>query len=149
MNNTGLIFIGANDMREIDTYVDKYKYGYFIEPIPETFKILERNLKKCNENYGTEYIPLNYLITNIDNKIYDFNIYGENKKQRETPYGNNGASSSILTKNDQYFWNNCDCNKKIQINSIRMTTLLDNLNIDITKYELALKEAIPHHESHD
>ena len=32
-------------------------------------KNLESNLKKCNETYGTEYIPLNYLITNIDDKI--------------------------------------------------------------------------------
>ena len=41
----GLIFIGANDMREIDRYVDKYNCGYFIEPIPETFEILEI---RCN-----------------------------------------------------------------------------------------------------
>ena len=133
-NQKGLLFIGANDMREIGNYVDKYKYGYFIEPIPETFKILECNLKKCNETHGTNYIALNYLITNIDDKIYEFNIYGQKKKKRETPYGNNGASSSILTKNDKYFWKNCDCNHKIPIKSIRMNTLLDKLNIDITKY---------------
>ena len=65
----GLIFIGANDMREIKDYVKQSKYGYFIEPIPETFKILESNLKKCNETYGTNYIPLNYLITNVDNIV--------------------------------------------------------------------------------
>mgnify|MGYP001158764411 CR=1 FL=1 len=130
----GLIFIGANDMREIKDYVKQSKYGYFIEPIPETFKILESNLKKCNETYGTNYIPLNYLITNVDNKIYEFNIYGENRKKKETPYGNNGASSSILTKNDKFFWKNCDCNKKIQIKSIRMNTLLNNLNIDIKEF---------------
>ena len=65
----GLLFIGANDMREIGNYVDEYNYGYFIEPIPETFEILERNLKKCNETHGTNYIALNYLITNIDDKL--------------------------------------------------------------------------------
>ena len=134
MKKGGVIFIGSNDMREIDRYKDKYNCGYFIEPIPETFEVLKRNLEKCNKNYGTEYIALNYLITNIDDKIYDFNIYGQMHKVRETPYGNNGASSSILTKNDKHFWRNCDCKKQIKMKSIRMTTLFNKLNIDITKY---------------
>ena len=40
----------------------------------------------------------------------------------------------IRQKNDKYFWENCDYNHKIPIKSIRMNTLLDKLNIDITKY---------------
>jgi len=38
-----VLFIGANDMREISLYQDVYKEGLFIEPIPEVFKELEKN----------------------------------------------------------------------------------------------------------
>jgi len=123
----GILFIGANDMREIDHYVKKYDYGYFIEPIPETYNILEKNLKDCNQNNRTNYIPLNNLITNIDNKVYEFNIYGELHKKRGTKYGNNGASSSIFEKNDKYFWGNCDNKTKIKLKSIRINTLYNQI----------------------
>lgn len=136
MNKENILFIGANDMREIENYKDKYKRGFFIEPIPEVFEILKKNLEKCNETYQTEYQPLQYLITNEDDKETEFHIYGENNKKKETNFGNNGASSSIFQKNDKYFWENCDCNKSIFIKSIRMNTLIKRLNINIDNFDI-------------
>lgn len=149
--NNGILFVGANDMREIQNYVNKYNYGYFIEPIPETFEILKKNLEDCNKKYNTKYVALNYLITNENDKEYDFNIYGQLKKKKGTQYGNNGASSSIYKKNDKYFWQDCDCKKKIKLKSIRMNELynlypdlinINNLIIDVQGAELEVLKSL-------
>ena len=39
-----ILFIGANDMREIGKYVSKYKNGLFIEAIDYTYERLKHNL---------------------------------------------------------------------------------------------------------
>ena len=128
-----ILFIGANDMREFKNYISKYNSGFFIEPIPKTFDVLVNNLSKCNQQNNTNYIPLNYLITNEDDKDYKFNIYGEMHKHREvSEYGNNGASSSIFEKGSHFNdWGNCDCNISINMKSTRMSTLINKLSIDI------------------
>ena len=133
-----LLFIGSNDMREFMHYINKYNSGLFIEPIPKTFDVLVNNLSKCNQAHNTNYVPLNYLITNEDDKEYKFNIYGENGKRREVNnYGNNGASSSIFEKG-KYFneWGDCDCNISINLKSTRMSTLIDKLSIDNKNYDV-------------
>ena len=99
----GLLFIGANDMREIEQYIDKYQFGYFIEPIPETFNILKKNIELCNNKLKPNYLPLNNWIRNENKKEYSFNIYGELRKKKETQYGNTGASSSIFKKKRKTF----------------------------------------------
>lgn len=128
-----ILFIGANDMREIKNYTSKYNSGFFIEPIPKTFDVLVHNLSKCNQENNTNYIPLNYLITNEDDKEYKFNIYGQMSKHKEvSEYGNNGASSSIFEKGRHFNdWGNCDCNISIDMKSTRISTLIDKLSIDI------------------
>ena len=72
-------------MREINQYADKYSHGIFIEPIPSTFELLHKNLKLCNENFKTNFSCIESLITNYDDKVYDFHLYGQLKK----PNGNN------------------------------------------------------------
>jgi len=129
----GIFFIGSNDMREINSYIE-YKKGIFIEPIPEVFEILKKNLNECNIKNSTNFIAINELITDKDNIEYEFNIFGELSKKRETQYGNNRASSSILDKNDKNFWGNCDNKKKIKIKSITIPSLLLKYNINIEEY---------------
>ena len=63
-----ILFIGANDMREIDRYQDKYKEGLFIEPIPEVFKKLQENLNAVNESNGNNFQALQALVTNKDSE---------------------------------------------------------------------------------
>ena len=55
-----VLFIGANDMNEIESYVNKYKNGLFIEAIPDVFKQLERNLHSANVKYNTNYKQIKY-----------------------------------------------------------------------------------------
>ena len=88
-----VLFIGANDMREINDVKKEYSEGFFIEPIPDTFELLKANLIKCNETFHTKFTALQYLITSECGKEYTFHIYGRNSDHRETKYGNNGASS--------------------------------------------------------
>ena len=74
-----ILHIGANDMREIDyKYTLKYKKGIFIEPIPSVYQDLSSNLNKINKEYNTNYYCYNNLITNVNNKLYNFNIYKNN-----------------------------------------------------------------------
>ena len=44
---TNVLFIGANDMNEINNYVNQYRTGLFIEAIPDVFKKLEIDSGLC------------------------------------------------------------------------------------------------------
>jgi FkbM family methyltransferase len=73
-----ILFIGANDMREIGKYVNKYKNGLFIEAIDYTYERLKHNLLTA-KSYNTNYIAINSLVTSEKNKIYTFNIFNNDE----------------------------------------------------------------------
>jgi FkbM family methyltransferase len=79
-NINGVIHIGANTGQERNLY-EKYNLNVlWIEPIPKIYEELKKNIKD-NKNQKA----IKALITDKDNKEYQFNIAN-----------NNGASSSIL-----------------------------------------------------
>jgi hypothetical protein len=86
MNN--ILFIGANDMAEINRYVHTYINGIFIEALPDVFKKLEYILNEANMKCGVNYKAVNALVTSVKDQEYLFNVFS-----------NGGASSSIFKPN--------------------------------------------------
>lgn len=123
-----ILFIGANDMREINQYQDKYKEGLFIEPIPEVFKELQRNLNAVNKSNGNNFQALQALVTNKDLETYDFHLYSTD---------NLYASSSIfkMHKNQQ---DRLGYKETIKLQSKRMSNIISSFNLDIKSYDVII-----------
>jgi FkbM family methyltransferase len=100
-------------MNEISWYVNTYQNGLFIEAIPDIFKQLTVNLQHTNQQYNTNYIPINCLVSDVPDKEYTFNIFS-----------NDGASSSIYEPNlSEWKWPDV---KKIDTIQLTLTTI-DNI----------------------
>ena len=122
-----LLFIGANDMAEIEDFVDKYNNGLFIEAIPYTFERLQKNLIKCKK-YNTNYIPLNNLVTSEADKEYTFNIFN-----------NDEGSSSIYEPNqNEWQWSDVKIKEQIKLNSSTIVNILKEQNWENKKYDVVL-----------
>ena len=121
-----VLFIGSNDMREINRYQDKYKEGLFIEPIPEVFKKLQENLNAVNESNGNNFQGLQALVTNKDLETYDFHLYSTN---------NLYASSSIfkMHKNQQA---HLGYKETIKLQSKRMSSIISSFDLNIEEYDV-------------
>ncbi|SNR17698.1 FkbM family methyltransferase [Tenacibaculum jejuense] len=117
---TGLIHVGANIGQECRLYK---KYGLdviWIEPIPEVFQQLKRNIKKFPNQKAIQA-----LLTNKNDETYEFNIAN-----------NNGASSSILKLDKhQDLWPEVSYEKTLQLKSITLQKLVADELIDINKYQ--------------
>ena len=74
MNSRNIIVIGTNELYEYGDYVKLYKNGLFIEAIPDVSKKLEKNINTCNETHNTNYIAINALVTEEENKKYPFYV---------------------------------------------------------------------------
>lgn len=140
-----LIHIGANDMNGgqglykkndkpsnhdfIKTdYLNKYDKGYFIECIPSTFKILQKNLKYINKKFSKNYIAINELVDIETDKIKEFNIISE----KEGIVSN--AASSIFKPNYIFKKNkNLYLKEILKIKSITFNDLIKKYNINIKK----------------
>lgn len=135
----GIIHVGANTGQEIQLY-KKYNLSVaWIEPIPEVFEALKSNIKDAPKQ-----IALNGLVTDIDDKEYQFHLAN-----------NNGASSSILDLNlHKDIWPGIFFEKTIKLYSKTLPSLLEVNNINISEYDmlvldtqgselLVLKGAIP------
>lgn len=138
-NVTGVIHVGANTGQEAVLY-DKYGLSVvWIEPIPEVFETLKSNIAGF-----TKQIAIQGLVTDIEDKEYEFNVAS-----------NYGASSSILELNlHQDIWPEIQYERKIKIQSKTLVSILKDNHIDISKYDtlimdtqgselLVLKGAIP------
>jgi len=123
-----ILFIGANDMREINKYQDKYKEGLFIEPIPEVFKKLQENLNAVNESNGNNFQGLQALVTNKDLETYDFHLYSTN---------NLYASSSIF-KMHQHQQDKLGYKETIKLQSKRMSSIISSFDLNIEEYDVVI-----------
>jgi len=113
-----IIFVGSNNMNEIDYYVNIYNNGIFIEADKNIFNELDNKLKNISKTYKINYTAVNELITNENNKEYNFNIFNNNS----------GSSSIYKSNNDKWCWNGV---KQIDIqkcNSKKMSMLIEELN---------------------
>jgi len=130
MNNSkkNILFVGANDMVEIETYVNDYENGLFIEAIPSVFHKLEQNLQDINVKYNTNYKAINCLVSDESDKEYTFNIFS-----------NNGASSSIYLPNpNSWQWPNVQIVDTMKLKSTTIENVLNEQNWTNVKYDLVL-----------
>ena len=123
-----VLFIGSNDMNEINSYVKKYRNGLFIEAIPDVFKILEKNLHQANATYNTNYKAINRLVCDEIGKEHTFHIFN-----------NNGASSSIYAPNPSAWqWPSVQEVNAIQLKSTTVAEVLKEHQWENVKYDLIL-----------
>lgn len=123
-----LLFIGANDMREISKYTHLYKNGIFIEALPNVYEELKHNLKNSNQKYNTNYIGINKLVTSKVNEKHTFNVFS-----------NGGASSSIYEPNkDEWQWDNVKKTHSITLISTTIEHLLKEYDWTKKKYDVVL-----------
>ncbi|MEZ4859173.1 MAG: FkbM family methyltransferase [Flavobacteriaceae bacterium] len=117
---TGVIHIGANIGQERDLYQSNGLAVIWVEPIPKVFKQLEYNLT----NYKNQ-IPLQALVTDVEDKEYVFHIAN-----------NNGASSSIFNlKHHKDIWPDINFQESITLTSTTLPTLLKKNSIDQSNYQ--------------
>lgn len=113
-----LLFVGANLMGEIQSYIEKYDRGIFIEPIPQIYEVLKLHLENTNRYHNTKFIAHKALVTSEDDKEYDFNVFS-----------NYGASSSIYEPNEENWeWKDVKPIGKMKLRSTKLSTLLDSIN---------------------
>jgi FkbM family methyltransferase len=121
----GVIHVGANTGQEMSLYE---KYGLsviWIEPIDEVFEKLKSNLNKV-----TNQMALQALVTDVNDKEYDFNVAN-----------NNGASSSILEFDlHQDIWPEVTYEKKVKKISKTLPTLLKENNVNIADYDMLIMD---------
>jgi FkbM family methyltransferase len=123
-----LLFIGANDMSEIENYVPKYQNAIFIEAIPSIYDVMMVKLENMNKKYNTNYVGCNRLVSDVEGKEYSFNIFS-----------NQGASSSIYKANpDEWAWADV---KQVDALSLKATTIENVIKAygwEHTKYDVIL-----------
>ena len=95
----------------------------WIEPIPEVFNQLKKNIKGYPKQKA-----LKYLLLDEDNKKIPFKIAN-----------NKGASSSIFDFGlHSKIWPNVNYTKTIKLKSSKLTTIINDENIDIKKFQALL-----------
>lgn len=117
---SGIVHVGANRGQEIDKYAEFDLDVVWVEPIPEVFEQLTHNLKGHQKQKAFQA-----LITDVDDKEYQFNIAN-----------NNGASSSIFDlKEHQEIWPSVHMTKTISLKSKTLSTLFKENELDPEKYQ--------------
>lgn len=117
---SGVIHVGANSGQERGIYSNLGLRVIWIEPIPEIFSELSKNIR-----HFTKQRAYRELVTDIDGKQYQFHISN-----------NNGASSSILElKQHKDIWPDVHHTTSIPMSSITLSSLLKRERIDIGDYQ--------------
>lgn len=126
-----LIIIGSNLMQEIHQYTWMYPNGICIEADSNIFSKLKSNMNSMNtkyKEYNINYMAINKLITNEDNKEYDFNIFN-----------NRSGSSSIYKSNkEKWEWDNVKQINTLKCYSTKMSTLLKDIKWDKKRFDVLI-----------
>jgi len=117
---SGVIHIGANTGQERKKYEQYSLAVIWVEPIPEVFEQLKKNI--------TEYPnqkAFRYLLTDKDDEEIEFKIAN-----------NNGKSSSILNFGlHTRIWPDIHYVKSIQLKSSTLKSLVQREKIDLQRYQ--------------
>jgi FkbM family methyltransferase len=116
----GVIHVGANEGQEGYKYA-KYRLPVlWIEPIPEVYEILRKNIERFpGQNC------LNHLVTDLDDKEYIFHVSN-----------NDGQSSSIFNiAEHRKLWPEVDYAREIRLQSVTLKTLLDRNQVELQRYD--------------
>ena len=123
-----LLFIGANDMCEIENYISSYDNGLFIEAIPDVFAKLKFNLDRMNTTYNKNFKAINALVSSKEGIEYTFNIFS-----------NGGASSSIYEPNSTCWrWPHVTKTNTITLTSTTVDAILQQHNWQDKQYDMVL-----------
>lgn len=124
---TRFLHIGAHVGQEMSEYLKNgVMEGVFVEAFPATFLLLQTNVEDFNRQHGTRYKAIQALLTNEDNKTYDFHVFS-----------NHGMSSSIYESNDEEWqWDDVKQKEKVQLQSIRLATLIQQQGWNIEDFDL-------------
>lgn len=115
----GVIHIGASEGQERDLYNKHSLNVLWIEPIPSVYKKLQENIS-CYQNQSC----LNFLVTDKDDKEYNFNISS-----------NNGESSSILELSlHKTIWPTVSYVDTLKLKSKTLPTIIKDNQVDLSKY---------------
>ena len=119
----GLIHIGANEGQERDFYASFGLDVLWIEPIPDVFTKLERNLAGLPKQHA-----LNYLVTDEDGKEYEFHVAD-----------NGGQSSSIfdLAKHTEMY-PEIAYKGAITLSGATLSSILKAEKIDVRRFDAML-----------
>lgn len=122
---SGVLHVGANIGQERGIYAQYNLDVLWIEPIPEVFYNLNKNL----EDYPRQ-VAYQYLITDTDYGEYTFYIAN-----------NNGESSSILNLNlHKDVWPEVVYERAIILKSLTLATFVQKENIDLDKYDALIMD---------
>ena len=116
----GVVHVGANSGQERDLY-DLYGLPVlWIEPLPDVFLALDANIADYPQQQAVQA-----LVTDRDGKEYDFHVAS-----------NDGQSSSIFNMQDHSdIWPDVVMEKSIRLVSRRLDTLLDEHNVDTSRFD--------------
>lgn len=118
----GVIHVGGNVGEEAKIYGNLNVL--WIEPIPSVFNKLQKNI----QSYSTQR-ALNYLISDVDGKQYDFNVSSQT------------ARSSFLEFTDHHYEDKrFSHTETLKLESIRMDTLIDKHRINLNDYDVLVTD---------
>ncbi len=122
-----LLFIGANEMYEIDHYVNRYNNALFIEAVPCTYERLKVRLEGTKK-YGTDYTAVNALVTSEPNREYTFNVF------------NNWEASSSIYEPDptNWQWSDVAVRERIKLISTTIEIILRDKKWESLRYDVVL-----------
>jgi len=111
----GVLHVGGNMGQEIKDYAALDLPVLWIEPIPEVFATLEKNIAPFPKQRAIQA-----LITDKDGAEYQFNVAN-----------NDGGSSSIFDfKEHRELWPDVEFERTIQLESVTLPTLFKQHDID-------------------
>jgi FkbM family methyltransferase len=124
-NVSGIIHVGANAGQERELYARHNLNVIWIEPIPEVFAKLQRNLRKFPRQRAFQY-----LVTEKDDEEYQFHIAN-----------NSGASSSIFDfKLHTEIWPEVKFERTVPLKSITLATMVEQEQIDLTEHDALIMD---------
>jgi len=116
----GVIHVGANVGHDRTHYASLGLRVIWIEPIPEIFATLRRNITPYPDQKA-----LNYLVTDSDGKEYDFHVAS-----------NEGGSSSIFEfGRHAEIWPQVSYVRTIKLTSVTLPSLLRREQINLSDYD--------------
>lgn len=118
-NVTGVIHVGANAGQERTLYAKHNLNVIWIEPIPDVYQNLKRNLADFPRQRAFQY-----LITDRDDAEYTFHISN-----------NNGQSSSIFDLNlHKEIWPTVSFRESIHLKGLTLASFAQKEGVDMSQY---------------
>jgi FkbM family methyltransferase len=115
-----VIHVGANTGQEREIYARRNLKVVWIEPIPEQFETLQKNIRSLPGQ-----IAINALITDEDGKRYTFHVAN-----------NDGQSSSILDfQGHKDIWPDIHYVRDMEMKSSTLKTSLETWKVDPGRYD--------------